>query len=325
MSDRSAGSNLFREKVDRLIDDQVVNWNMARGNYEGLKEVKIKSVKFDRSTEMRVQFNPARMRSSAAKVDAKSISERKCFLCAENLPDAQKGVSFGDAYLILVNPFPIFPRHLTIPHTSHIDQRIEGRLKDMMDIARAIPDFVLFYNGPRCGASAPDHFHFQAGNKGFMPIEDELDSHPGKSLLLDHEGIRVYSVEHYLRKTLVFEGSDPELIDRWFSKAYRFLASVQENEVEPMLNVLCSWEQGSWRVTVFPRREHRPWQFFADDPEKILLSPASVDFGGVLITPREEDFHKLNEELVADIFAQVTLSDEDWERMGAVFLKTSKL
>ncbi|WP_462319422.1 DUF4922 domain-containing protein [Marinilabilia sp.] len=309
----------LQEKVDHLIDEQVVNWPMAKGNYEGLNEVKIRSLEFGPATEMRVQFNPARIRSSAAKVDAKSIQERKCFLCEDNLPPEQNKVPFRDDYLILVNPFPIFPRHLTIPHVRHTDQRIKGRLSDMMMLARELPEFVVFYNGPRCGASAPDHFHFQAGNKGFMPIEEEFRYHPRKSLLIDRKDVRVFCVDNYLRKTLVFEGEQPDEIECWFNRVYRFLDSIQKNGEEPMLNILCSWENGSWRLIVFPRQGHRPRQFYAEGEEQIVLSPASVDFGGVLITPREEDFEKLNTDLVKDIFNQVTLNKHDWELVKKIF------
>lgn len=309
----------LQDKVDHLIDEQVINWPMARQNYDGLKEVKVRSLDFGPSAEMRVQFNPGRIKSSAAKVDAKSIRERKCFLCQENLPSVQNRVPFRDDYLILVNPFPIFPRHLTIPHVKHTDQRISGRLSDMMMLARELPGFVIFYNGPQCGASAPDHFHFQAGNKGFMPIEEEFRFHPRKSLLIDRKGVRVFSVENYLRKTLVIEGENMHEIERWFNKVYRFLDAIQTNVEEPMLNIVCSWENGFWRLFIFPRRGHRPRQFFAEGEEKIVLSPASVDFGGVLITPREEDFHKLDENMVEDIFDQVTLHKSDWALVKRIF------
>jgi hypothetical protein len=309
----------LQEKVDHLIDEQVINWPLARENYEGLKEVKIRSLEFGPSTEMRVQFNPARIRSSAAKVDTKSIQERKCFLCQENLPSVQNRMPFRDDYLILVNPFPIFPNHLTIPHVKHTDQRISGRLYDMMMLARELPGFVIFYNGPQCGASAPDHFHFQAGNKGFMPIEDDFRFHPQKSMLIDRKGVRVFSIENYLRKNLVIEGDNPEEIESWFNRVYSFLHAIQKNVEEPMLNIVCSRENGFWRLFIFPRRGHRPRQFFAEGEEQIVLSPASVDFGGVLITPREEDFHKLNERLVWDIFEQVTLHETDWTLVKRIF------
>ena len=309
----------LEEKVDHLFDEQVVNWPMAKQNYEGLKEVKTRSLEFNPFTLMRVQFNPARMRSSAAKVDAKSIQERKCFLCQENLPPEQNQVAFRKDYLILVNPFPIFPRHLTIPHVSHTDQRIKGRLSDMLSLARELPGFVIFYNGPNCGASAPDHFHFQAGNKNFMPVEAEFKVHPQASLLLDSKGLKVFSIDEYLRKTLVLEGDDSFEMEGWFNKVYKLLDALQNNGEEPMLNILCSWEKARWQLFIFPRQGHRPRQFFAEGDEQIVFSPASVDFGGVLITPREEDFHKLDHDVVIDVFKQVTLNDNDWELVKRMF------
>lgn len=308
----------FQEGVHKLIDEQLINWPLARDNYQGLSSVKTRVLEVAPATTMRIQFNPARIRSSAAKVDEQSIRQRKCFLCSENLPVQQRGIGFGD-YTILVNPFPIFTRHLTIPHKDHIDQRIEGRLTDMLNLARALPDFVIFYNGPRCGASAPDHFHFQAGNKGFMPVEKELSAHPGKIKLLDRDRVKVFSIENYLRKTLVFESDDEEMLLKWFTRVFTFLGKVQHMEVEPMVNILCSRERDLWRVFLFPRREHRPRQFYAEGAEQILLSPASVDFGGVLITPREEDFEKLNADTINDIFNQVTLDDDTWTQVKLIF------
>ncbi|SFE27139.1 ATP adenylyltransferase (5',5'''-P-1,P-4-tetraphosphate phosphorylase II) [Thermophagus xiamenensis] len=308
----------FQEGVHKLIDEQLINWPLARDNYQGLSSVKTRVLEVAPATTMRIQFNPARIRSSAAKVDEQSIRQRKCFLCSENLPVQQRGIGFGD-YTILVNPFPIFTRHLTIPHKDHIDQRIEGRLTDMLNLARALPDFVIFYNGPRCGASAPDHFHFQAGNKGFMPVEKELSAHPGKIKLLDRDRVKVFSIENYLRKTLVFESDDEEMLLKWFTRVFTFLGKVQHMEVEPMVNILCSRERDLWRVFLFPRREHRPRQFYAEGAEQILLSPASVDFGGVLITPREEDFEKLNADTINDIFNQVTLDDDTWTQVQLIF------
>ncbi len=309
----------LEEQVDSLIDEQVVNWPMAKENYDGLNEVKTRSLEFGPFTQMRVQFNPARIRSSAAKVDAKSIQERKCFLCQANLPAGQNKVSFRNDYLILVNPFPIFPRHLTIPHVHHTDQRIKGRLSDMLSLARELPGFVIFYNGPKCGASAPDHFHFQAGNKNFMPVEEEFKVHPHASLLLDSKGLRVFCVDDYLRKTLVLEGDDGIEMEAWFSKFYNLLDALQGNGEEPMLNILCSWENGLWRLFIFPRQGHRPRQFYAQGDEQIVFSPASVDFGGVLITPREEDYLKLDRDLIEDVFKQVTLNDYDWELVKRLF------
>ena len=154
--------------ISEFFDRQLQVWDTARNNFEALKNVKVKEFNVD-GTTIKVQFNPGRIVSSAAKVDAKSLKERKCFLCAANRPAVQEGIAWGDDYTILINPFPIFPRHLTIPCNEHVDQLIKGRIADMMNLSRDLEGFTLFYNGPKCGASAPDHRHFQAGNRGLTP------------------------------------------------------------------------------------------------------------------------------------------------------------
>ena len=153
-----AGTN-FSAKARALLAQQRIHFPLATKFYGSLDGVLEKSFLIDGIT-VRVQFNPARIQSSAAKVDEKSISERKCFLCEAHLPAEQKGLSFGEDYMVLVNPFPIFPAHFTVPHLTHMDQRISGRINDFFALADLLNDFVIFYNGPKCGASAPDHFHF---------------------------------------------------------------------------------------------------------------------------------------------------------------------
>ncbi|TVQ85312.1 MAG: DUF4922 domain-containing protein, partial [Bacteroidetes bacterium] len=162
-------NNTLQKKVYELLEQQTREWELAVRNYKGLEKVEKHFFEFNGGVKIGVQFNPERIYSSAAKVDDKSISERKCFLCLEHLPAEQKWVKYNHLYVILVNPFPIFPKHLTIPHRRHIDQRILEHFPELLNLARELDDFTIFYNGPRCGASAPDHFHFQAGNKGFMP------------------------------------------------------------------------------------------------------------------------------------------------------------
>src|SRR5574344_1107500 len=183
--------------VDELFESQLQEWEQARNNYAALKSVKVKTLwirkgelanlKQNPGIAVKVQFNPARIVSSGAKVDAKSITERKCFLCAANRPEVQKGINFHGVatdYSVLVNPFPIFPRHLTIPCTTHSRQEMDStRLDDMMSLAKILKNYVLFYNGPKCGASAPDHFHFQAGSKGFLPLEAKLKNFRTKEIL----------------------------------------------------------------------------------------------------------------------------------------------
>ena len=295
----------FQQKILTLIDEQIRDWPLARDNYSGLKKTETRLLTGSEGHKILVQFNPARIRSSAAKVDERSISERPCFLCQHHLPEQQKGVPFNGKYIVLVNPYPIFRQHLTIPYVSHIPQRIGEKMEDMLDLAFELSDFVVFYNGPHCGASAPDHFHFQAIGKENLPIEEEVEAFIQKSETSDKE--LVHAMESYGRRFLIIKGDQKEAIQTGFEEVYESLNVIQPEEPEPMMNVICWRRNAGWVVVIFPRQAHRPWQYDADNNEKIVLSPASVDLGGVLITPREEDFEKLNMETAKDIFSQVCL------------------
>lgn len=295
----------MRKKIEGFFEQQLNDWDLAKKNYAGLQKVHKRYVQLNDLVRVGIQFNPERIYSSAAKVDDKSIRERKCFLCQENLPAQQRWLEFGDEYLVLVNPFPIFPRHLTIPVREHTDQRIAGRMGDMLDLSGELQDFVVFYNGPKCGASAPDHFHFQAGNKGFMPLENDFEKLP-KTFVDNINGVELLQLDKYYRTCLVLQGTDREALIVSFNRLVERMP-VLPDEDEPMLNILVSKDEGRWRIYVFPRKLHRPSQYFEEGDSRILLSPASVDLGGVLITPREEDYHKLNARIIKDIFEQVCL------------------
>ncbi|TCO08923.1 DUF4922 domain-containing protein [Natronoflexus pectinivorans] len=300
--------------IDELFATQLKNWDLAARNYDGLNGVLTREVEFEEGFSFKIQFNPERIRSSAAKVDADSIRKRSCFLCAENRPAEQKGISFNQNYQILLNPFPIFHRHLTIVDNSHREQLISGRYRDMLRLSDELRDFVVFYNGPRCGASAPDHFHFQAGNRGFMPVEKDIYQ-TNKQILASTEGCSLFAMDNYLRKALLFTGSDLNALEACFSSVFSVLEDFIPSVPEPMMNVLVDKEGEEWRVVIFPRKNHRPAQFFATGYDQLLLSPASVDFGGVLITPRKEDFEKLDNSLIRNIFKQVTVDDDVWNEI----------
>jgi len=301
-----------------LIREQILEWPLANKNYEGLQHVKTRSIQFN-GFDLGIQFNPERIRSSSAKVDAKSIEARPCFLCKENLPPEQRGINVLGKYTILVNPFPIFPEHLTIPHQHHIDQRIKGKFKDMLDLAAELDDFVVFYNGPNCGASAPDHFHFQAGIKGFMPIEKDFLHGTNTEIIKESNGVKTLRWNHYIRNTISFHGQDQDTIRSLFESFYEQFSDFQQNEEEPMLNILAYYEPTGWTVHIFPRKLHRPVQYFEKEEKQIILSPASVDMGGVLITPREEDYEKLTKSDVEDILQQVCLDDDPFKDLYTNF------
>lgn len=302
------------EQARQLIKDQQNEWELARKNYAGLKKVKTRKLAFD-GFDMVVQFNPERIRSSAAKVDTKSIQARPCFLCQQNLPKEQRGISVLDHYLILVNPFPIFPEHLTIPHIDHTDQLIDGKFGDMLEMAKLLEDFTVFYNGPKCGASAPDHFHFQAGIKRFMPIERDYRNGSFFHYSKNVNGVEVIKWTDYIRTILTFSGRAIDQIGVLFKSLFDELKHYQPEEKEPMLNILTSYQGSRWTVHIFPRKLHRPWQYFEDGEKQIVLSPASVDVGGILITPRAEDYMKLTTIDAQDIFEQVCLEDYVFNEM----------
>lgn len=300
--------------VEGLIEDQLNGWGLAAENYSDLEKVTLRKLLMPGGCKIIVQFNPARMRSSAARVDRETLKNRRCFLCRSNLPPQQKWVEFAAKYLILVNPYPIFQRHLTISLCEHKDQLIKGRFADMLRLAEALDRFTIFYNGPRCGASAPDHFHFQAGNKGFMPVEGEYFNFPRK-LLAEKGNCKIESMVGYKRYTIVLAGDDSSQICKYFEAVYGILQIMQKEMEEPMMNILAGFDNGNWRVFIFPRRAHRPVEFFEEGEGQILISPASVDFGGVWITPRFEDFEKLDPAKVAGIFEQVSLGKEQWNEL----------
>lgn len=299
----------FSKQARELIHSQIGEWDLAAKNYGSLKKVKVKTFDFG-DYHIDIQFNPERIVSSAAKVDAKSIEARPCFLCQKNLPTQQRGLSFDDEYLVLVNPFPIFPEHLTIPNISHTDQQIFGNFGSMLDLAARLNDFTIFYNGPKCGASAPDHLHFQAGIKGFLPIEDDYSN---EKCCLKVRKIGNVTISHwpdYQRGIITLSSNEKVGLIDCFNQLYSKLQVLHTNEVEPMLNILATFDEGEWIIHIFPRTLHRPAQYFETGDKQILLSPAAVDMGGVLITPREEDFIKITETDVMDIFKHVCMDTQ---------------
>ena len=312
-----AGMGLSNEVVYGLFERQLAVWQQARENYEALSHVAVKNFKLG-DVPVKVQFNPARIVSSAAKVDVKSIKERKCFLCGANRPQIQEGIPYHGKrreYTVLVNPFPIFPRHLTIPDVEHVDQVIgcDGeRFEDMLSLAELLDDFLIFYNGPKCGASAPDHMHFQGGNKGFLPLEYDYGILK-KRLIHSCCGASVYTVENYLKSVVAIEADNKEAAVNVFKRIYNSLV-IKDGEKEPMLNIL-AWsvgkgEERKYVSIIFMRDKHRPSHYFAEGDANILLSPASVDMGGVFITPLEKDFAKISEKNLVEITDEVEIDDD---------------
>jgi len=311
----------IQEKADALFEDQITSWPLLGANWEKLSGAKLKHFDFD-GFSIHVQCNPKRIVSSAAKVDKVSIEKRACFLCLENRPAEEKNVWFGEEYEILCNPFPIFQKHYTIAKAEHTPQVIESEFGAFLELSRALPDLAIFYNAPNCGASAPDHMHFQAGNRGFMPIEKEVDMLKQKygEELLHTDSLSVTAVNDRLRRFYLLESDSLESLKLLGAEAFTYIRKLQQGE--PMINMLSYYDQG-WQVLLFPRHKHRPWQYFEEGEQNILLSPASVDMGGALITPLVKDFEKITREDIEDIFSQVSFTPEQFVEMNQ-FLKTIK-
>ena len=303
--------NNFADAAKQLLEEQKKSWEQLRDGYESLKQIKTKTFQFDGFT-MKLQFNPGRYISTSAKVDAKSINERKCFLCQNNLPEEQKGILCENEYLILGNPFPIFPEHFTIPNINHIPQEIKNNFPLMLKLTKDLSKrYVVLYNGPKCGASAPDHFHFQAGTKNFMPIMDDFHQLKNEfgELLIENDDLTIYAIDDGIRRIISLESQNSEVLTEVFDKLYEVYSSASGNKEEPLLNIVSAYEEEfGWVVIVFLREKHRSSHYFAEGDEKILLSAASIDLGGVCITPLEKDFKRMTKEKLTEILSEVALN-----------------
>jgi hypothetical protein len=304
----------LNEQAKSLGLHQKATWETAGKNYEALNWVQTKMFDFGHFRIV-TQFNSERIRSSAAKTDAKSISERPCFLCLQNLPPEQKGILFQEKYLVLINPFPIFPVHLTISKLEHSKQKISGHLSDLLELSKNLSDFTLFYNGPQCGASAPDHFHFQAVIKKSLPIEDEFNvlEKQFSEILFQSDKIKIIAVENYLRRFIVIDSNNKNEIREKFEIIFNNLES--KNWEEPMLNILCNIQNGNWRLIIFPRGKQRPSHFYRTGESRLLVSPAAVEMGGVLVLPGQEDFLKITKNEIVEIFGEVTINDREFRNL----------
>ena len=299
----------YSRVVDKLIARQMRDWDVAGANYAALARAVMRSLKLGETT-ITLQFNPERRRSSAAALDKQSLASRECFLCSGNQPVKQKAVLWGDHYKIQVNPYPIFKRHLTIADLRHLPQRIAGRVVDMLQLASSLPEFVLFYNGPQCGASAPDHAHFQAGAKGEMPLCDEL-AHATTHLLADGDEGFIGYVDSLGRNLFTIETTTRSAAERYALRLLDLLP-VPEGSDEPMVNVLCWWNQTNrlWHMVVFPRRKHRPANY-GEGEGRLLLSPGAVDMGGLWAVPERKDFDALTSEMIQALFNELCMTRKE--------------
>lgn len=301
--------------LEGLYVRQTADFPLARANYEAFEKVEAREILFD-GFRVRVQYNPARMVSTAAETDKESLRRRACFLCPANMPAEQEGLVYGEGYRIYLNPFPIFERHFTVPSVAHEPQRVAGRWGDMLQLARDFGGYTVFYNGPASGASAPDHFHFQLVPRRVMPLETEVEERVLQEVLAEGEGVAVLRLRDYLREALVLQSADGERLCGTAERVVAVLGEVVGYEEEPRCNLFAWHEEGRWTVCILPRRQWRPRQFFLEGAERVMFSPGCADMAGLVVAPRREDYDRYTPELLEDLFGQVTVTPVQGEEIA---------
>lgn len=260
-----------------------------------------------------LQHNPARAASGGAPVDPESIRKRPCFLCAENRPADQQAILYRNQFLILCNPAPIFDRHFTVASLKHTTQDIVSSVGSLLQIARdASPDYALFYNGPACGASAPDHLHFQMIPADALVFLDSLQTKPAKC-----SGLTVREIEaaRLDRSIVILESPDEDRLSRNFASFMSVAQTILAIGDEAPVNVFCSYRKDCWRLTIFLRRKHRPDAYYAAGDDRIFVSPGAIDMAGVIVIPRRIDFERLDGDALRSIYREVSLEQETMNKI----------
>ena len=306
-----------QDRIHKFVGDQLSRWPLACDNFRALKNVKVREMAVGGLT-VKLQFNPARMVSSAAKLSKEDIAKRRCFLCRENRPAEQIMLKFegrkGKKYHILVNPYPIFPDHLVIAKNRHVDQSILHRYVDMLDLAKKYPAYTFFYNGPKSGASAPDHHHFQAAPAGLIPLVEDVDGMIARQELVSSvAAIQDAGLYHYPKFTTGVFVLRSETVKSAAKLFYRLLdcAETPDGEKEPLFNLFSYWKDGEFRSVVVFRSRHRSHHYFSDGPDHLTMSPGCADMGGVFIVPVEEEYEKLTPALLNEMVEEVSITKEE--------------
>jgi hypothetical protein len=297
-----------------LLSEQQKVWQDLREGFESLKRVKERDLSC-RGFTVRLQHNPRRMKSSLAGVAEKNITDRPCFLCIDHLSEAQKGILYRRDYMILCNPMPILPSQLTISYLDHQPQTILEHINTFFHLMADFgPNWVILYNGPKCGASAPDHHHFHAARSGEMPIEREILEENRLTLIKKVEGVLLCRVNDIGREIVLLEGDDPVSVGPLFRGYLSSLKKVLSMDEEPLINMAGFYGKKRWHLVIFPRRKHRPDAFFKEGDDRIVVSPGAIDMGGLLVTPMEKDFERLDSTALESIYEEVSLEGAMVER-----------
>ena len=296
--------------ISRFFNRQLEMWEDARHRFRDLKHVEVRQL----SDQLKVQFNPARIVSTGAKIDKHTLGERPCFLCERNRPKEQMTKQIDDHFQLLVNPFPILPVHFTIPATKHQPQSIYRHYGEMHRLLSLHSELMVFYNGPKCGASAPDHLHFQAGTSGVLPLQtnwQRLSRNLSDVISLNDEE-KISVLRDFLVPAFVIISKSEDSDEELFHRLYRSMP-MRGDESEPMMNII-AWRKGDEFISVvIPREKHRPDAYFAEGEAQMMVSPGALDMAGLIITPREEDFSKINLDKATALLRECGISAEKME------------
>ena len=301
--------------LQRFFNRQLERWGDARKRYHDLRNVKTRELVVGASS-IQVQWNPARMVSTGASIDKQTIQERPCFLCEQNRPKEQFKKSIDSQYDLLVNPFPILPTHFTIPSVKHRPQLIREAYGEIHKLLEEYPELMVFYNGPKCGASAPDHAHFQAGTSGRLPLQKSWKrlSHNLTQIISLNDDENISLIEDYPCPALLIRSRSQYGDEQLFLRLYEALPQ-REDESEPMMNIVSWRKDEEYYSVVFLRGKHRPDCYYAEGADQFIISPGALDMAGLIITPRQEDFERLTPEKALGILSEVSLSKDQLQQV----------
>jgi len=299
----------------RFFNRQLEKWDVARRRYHDLRSVKTRELVVGASS-IQIQWNPARIVSTGASIDKKAIAERPCFLCEQNRPKEQIKKSIDSQYDLLVNPFPILPIHFTIPSVRHQPQLIREAYGEIHKMLEEYPELLVFYNGPKCGASAPDHAHFQAGTSGILPLQLSWRrlSHSLTTIISLNDEESISLIDEYPCAALLIRSRSQYGDEQLFRRLYEALPQ-REDETEPMMNIISWRTDDEYLSIVFPRRKHRPDCYYAQGEEQYIISPGALDMAGLIITPRQEDFERITPKVALQILQEVSLSKDELQQV----------
>lgn len=299
-----------------LYDSQKISWSRLADVCRDLAGVQSRKLYGD--NKVYLQYNPARAQNSGAAVDEASIRKRPCFLCQDNLPQEQKGILYKNQYLILCNPAPIFKNHFTIVSLKHKPQDIASSIDWLLNVSADMAGYAIFYNGPACGASAPDHLHFQAVPGKALPFLNDVQ---GLLPFENKPSIKYGRLAEYNRSVVLLESKNADKLKLQFLSLLKTARKIMKTDDEPMVNVISDYNSRGWRLTVFLRRKHRPDVYFVKGDKRIFVSPGSVDMAGVVITPLLENYQRLDYNAIRDIYREVSLPES---MMHAILKELSK-